>query len=597
MTSNGSKDLGSIRNPDKNQRPCIECHKRRIKCDLAKPYCGKCQKKNIECHYKKHRRFINKYSQQASIEARSNENYGETEIIEYISQTPLLSRQKSFNEEIFSYEVHNKKTCSEPLPNHESIQNADSLLDTEIDTVVGTENLGNIDQEYYHILRIPLNDYFQSTVLGLSNSINFLNENHVTSHYFINGSLIFSLFNYFNEVILDQMVPYDNTESPYRKFLIPCSQKSEDMLLTLICISSEHLHTRGLLSVDILNSLNSSFSVILDSCFLNLSNANEWGNRSFIEDDNILSTCLNLLMQISYSIFSCDHTDIHMRHSKLRNYLKLVNEVLLRLNPSLQYHSTYRIFIVQRLVFNDVFISSLNNSEPMVPRLVLDHLLDIEKSSITPNLEDKLSMLNIIGCPIEILSMIYDIQVKYFDVEEKIITAGKSDENIVSISKMKAELELYFSNVLESYSIKYLTKTIRGNTSEERKMRFLSLSNIYYHTAWILLLRKISHEDARSMRMIYHVDKIIEIITKDILIGSGPDTCIAFPLYIAGREATLKAHKTKVLEFFDLSEWHLNLGSQRLVRRLLCEYYWVETPNDPGELQKKIAEEFPFIIY
>lgn len=394
------------------------------------------------------------------------------------------------------------------------------------------------------------------------------------------------------------MVPYDNIESPYRKFLIPCSQKSEDMLLTLVCISAEHLHARGLLSVDIRNSLNSSFTVILDSCFLNLSSAIEWGDKCFIEDDTILSKCLNLLMQISYSIFSCDQTTIHLRHSNLRNYLKLVNKVLLRLIPSLRYHNTYRIFIVQRLVFNDVFMSSLNNSEPMVPRHVLDFLLDFEMSSIAvPNLENNLSLLNIIGCPIEILSVIYDIQVKHFEIEKRIIGTELSDDGIVLISKLKTEIELYFSNLLENYSTKFIGRKFMGNSSEEQELRFLSLSNIYYHTAWILLLRKISHEDPKSMRMIYHVDKVIGIITKDILIGSGPDTCIAFPFYIAGREAILEAHKAKLMHFFDLYEWHLNLGSQRLVRRLLCDYYWVVNPGEPGELQKKISEEFPFIIY
>ncbi|EGV61424.1 hypothetical protein CANTEDRAFT_135387 [Yamadazyma tenuis ATCC 10573] len=561
MTSlKDSKGLGSIRNPDNNKRPCFECYKRRIKCDLIKPTCGKCHKKAIQCHFEKNRRFV-----QYAVSDRAQK------------RLPIHLQP--------SHQEMNK------LKNNQSLvlcQEGFGFEENEaLDMSVEAPGTKTGISEYYPLTRISLSDSFRLTIHDLSKSVNMLNGNNPTSYYFVDQALIFKLFDYFNEVILDQMVPFDNANSPYRKYLVPYSEISQDILITLICIAGEHLYARKLMSKAILDSLSTGLSEMLCLSFMSVSNTIQLNKNNYFENESFAIKCLNLLMQISYSIFRCDQTDTQMRFAEQRNYLRLVNESVVRHN--LRFHvssSTSTMFIIQRLVFNDVFMSSLNDTRPVVPKYILEYLLHCEL-----NQADVSSLLSIIGCPVQILLIIYEIEVLSHDIAKE--SSTKSDDDMISISKEKTESELRFVKKLEDYKrLNEETINLKDDSSN-----FSVLVEIYYHSAYILLLRKICHEDPKSARMVFHVDRVISIVTEKILVGSGPDSCIAFPLYIAGREAVLEAHRAQVLNFINLSEWHLNLGSQRLARSLLCDHFWVKDQENMEEVQKKISKEFPFIIY
>lgn len=623
-----SKKFGSLKDPNESQRPCICCHKRRIRCDLKRPECSKCLKRSLNCVYKKPAKFVKEKSsslpigqldtlsshqmlaqplQISNAQSSSSIKSSTREHSRVVNDTPkLLGREDNLLtmacHEIFLKAAVDRKIKSQrrsqrllpvtgPITGFEaeSLRQPHNLMSTREKgkAIGGDDNLergeGKWTESLPRKMILPLlrrTSQRLSTLIGQRSSVK--------------SADLVAFFDYFEEVILDQMVPFDSSDSPYRKLVLPRITKSTELLLTAATISAGHQFERGEVGEAVAVSLNELSTKLSEHSYEYLLTTVNQG-VDFSAQEEVFDECLNLLLQFSRFIFCCGTSSI-ITFVNLQNYLSVINQIFCHFFKEkrsafkhfLFCEDRFILFVLQRLIFNDVFLSCLNDSKPVVDKKLLECVLDLERENSSSDDSVLLSWsrsIEITGCPIELLLIMHQIQSE--SIQLKLLAEKENVHDEVAkifISETRFTLQESFREKLctcyENYKqILRKTKKIDGAQRKD----YVSLLKMYYHASYILLLRRIGNESPSSPNVIHHVNEIMRTLSDDINVGSGPDSCVAFPLFIAAKEAVLQVHRDVVLEFMDLSLWHLSLGSQKLAKDLLCNIYWENKNNGDGE--------------
>lgn len=341
------------------------------------------------------------------------------------------------------------------------------------------------------------------------------------------------LFSYFTEFILHQMVPFDDKSSPYRKFLVPWALSSRDLMMTVLSITAENMYARGMLDKHVVENIKDNFD-----------------KRQLVTGPPTLDLYLNLLMQVSYSLFSYTHFRNQKVNRMLLRYMKYVSTALFH-HESNALASPAHVFVAQRLVFNDIFVCCCNDMKPVTTPRLVEVLAEFEASCPFNQ-----SLLHIIGCSADLMRIFHRTQ---------LLTHHMSQSRAPVETRTQASMEL-----LDELELARLTALRRCSTAgEENAIALRNLIQLHYLTACVLIVTRVALMTPESSTVLAYIERACNLLQDNFLVGLGPDSCVSFPAYVFGTYAVSQHHKEVLLQVCSLSEWHLKLGGLKFLKEKL----------------------------